>query len=291
MISHLSAFCGRPTKGVYSFHDPITSIKPVWTTKPFHPFIESKFVNSEDNTTYITIESYDSQKVLSKIEIGSLDRKSRFVIDETTIIKYDSLLMYQVFISKGDNYYAYDSTHFLADGTLDYNCAYFGKNEEGLKNKDNWNAIELTLDSANIRKYLTGNTVYVYDQRKPIRTYGLFYEDSIFYSVKENSEIAEYYYKSKEDSTFLLGGIDSLSNSMLIYEHRYERYFPQFNYRIFYHYNEDGQLVLKMNSQFSKYLVKDYYENGHIRKEVDTYHDKSNITNYIYRYGYPYKKK
>jgi hypothetical protein len=291
MISQLSALCGRPTKGVYSFLDPITSIKPVWLNRSLYPFVESKSVNSEDNTTYVTIESYDNQKVLTKIEIGFLDRKSKFIVDETTTIMYDSLLMYQVLISRGNNFYAYDSTHFLADGTLDYNCYYFGENEVGQKNENNWSTIELSVDSANIRKYSVGNTTYVYNQRKPIRTYGLFYEDSISYSVNANSEIVKYYYKSKEDLIFHLGGIDSLSNNLLIYEHRYERYYPQFNYRVFYHYSEDDKLVLKMNSQFSKYLVKDYYENGKIRKEVVTNDDRSYITNYIYRYDYPYEKK
>jgi hypothetical protein len=230
---------------------------------------------------------------LLKTDFGILNKKqSKLKVKPFERIKYDSTIRYQVLISEIHDYYFYDSIHFHVDGTKDYHHYYTLKIQKGKIDTLEKGLGKLVFDSANIKKYLDGNILYTYHNNKPIRSEGGYYQDSISYKNFNNSTVVNYYYKKETDTIFYLGKVDSLSNGLLIYEHHYEKYFPNFNFKTHYFYNEYNRLIFKYNSQSSTYVLFDYYDNREFKKKgISIYNDFTTITNYIYRTKLPYKIK
>jgi hypothetical protein len=292
ILIQIVVFSKRPTQGVYYFTNPLSYPAPIWKQKSYYPYLEKKYTNNDEKRTYLELQYFDQNGYLSKIDFGILNKKqSKLKEGSVTKVKYDTIIRYQVFITKSLDYYAYDSVHFHIDGYKDYHHSYTLKIQKGRVDTVELSYGKLVFDSANIKKYLEGDILYTYHNNKPIRSEGGYYQDSISYKNFNNSTVVNYYYKKETDSIFYIGKVDSLSNGLLIYEHHYEKYFPSFNYKTLYFYNENNMLILKFNSQFSTYEIFDYSDTKSIKKEVFMRNNYTSITNYIYRTKLPYKIK
>ncbi|SFT43437.1 hypothetical protein SAMN05216474_0545 [Lishizhenia tianjinensis] len=258
LLCLLDSFGMRPSKGFYQFHDPISSIKPVWkTSKQRSSYILASSSIQKKNKYLTSLNYYDPNGELLKIESWIENRKKKtaklvFIEEYTNRNLFDSVQGFQVSSYETESYYYYDSVKFINDSTLGYRLEYSVDIISRDTFRTEYNLTEIYDD---IKKYkvitaFNDTCLYTYHNNRPIYVNRSNYSDSIVYDDFENHTIATYYFKGNTDSLYFIGQMDSISNNLIYSRQRHERYYPHVMIRESYFYDSLNRLVLKTENDY-----------------------------------------
>lgn len=303
-ITHIPNFMlgQKPSYEPYHWFAPKINKIPIWEKKSDHVYRIEKFQQTSLNNRSVdyTILQYDSSGIiLSETNWEIDDLKYLRSLNYIKTYSYDSILNYQVFKVDGGSYKEYDSIKFNNSNIVQYHLYYLVNLTKTTPDTVDYNQtiLEYQFENNYSYKYLTlmDSILYEYSNGRPVKSYNRpavsgLYNDSLVYNSHGNFELVYYYFKSKRDTSYYLGAIDSIQKGNLITKTEYSRYNNDWIYYTKYEYDRFNNQISKMSSGGFIYTLKLFSKKSRILHKVDCMGYYSSISDYLYTNQPPFNK-